>query len=133
MFTVVELAEGKAIRISGEVFGELRTRAAFADYRLRLQFTLGEKKWPPRDNPKMPRDSGILYHVPAVPGEENRGWARSIELQIQERDVGDLCAVGSEIAVRSRRREQDGKVFWITIRPGSGRCFPRWRAKKAAA
>ena len=31
-------------------------------------------------------------------------WARSIELQIQERDVGDLYAIGSAIAVRAKPR-----------------------------
>ena len=51
-----------------------------------------------------PRDSGLLYHVHAAPGVDGRTWARSVELQIQEHDVGDLYAVGSAIAVRARRR-----------------------------
>jgi 3-keto-disaccharide hydrolase len=95
---------GPAIRISGEAFGELRTKASFKDYHLKLQFKWGEKKWPPRDEADTPRDSGLLYHVHAEPGEEGRTWARSIELQIQEHDVGDLYAVGSAIAVRAKRR-----------------------------
>jgi len=105
IFTVVKDVDGRpAIRISGEVFGELRTKGTFKNYHLRLRFKWGEKKWPPRDRPETPRDSGLLYHVHAAPGAGGRTWARSIELQIQEHDVGDLYAIGSAIAVRSKPR-----------------------------
>ena len=103
VFTVVRDVDGRpAIRVSGEVFGELRTKEAFENYHLRLQFKWGEKKWPPRTNAV--RDSGLLYHVHGAPGAEGRTWARSVELQIQEHDVGDLYAVGSMIFVRSMLR-----------------------------
>src|SRR5262249_29146343 len=105
VFTIVGNVDGRsAIRISGEVFGELRSARVFKDYHLRLQFKWGEKKWPPRDKPETPRDSGLLYHVHAEPGAGGRTWARSIELQIQEHDVGDLYAIGSVIGVRARAR-----------------------------
>lgn len=105
VFTVVSNVDGRpAIRISGEAMGELRTKQSFKDYHLRLQFKWGEKKWPPRNAPETSRDSGLLYHVHAAPGAEGRTWARSIELQIQEHDVGDLYAVGSAIAVRAKVR-----------------------------
>ncbi len=105
VFSVVSDVDGRpAIRISGEAFGELRTARSFKDYHLKLQFKWGEKKWPPRNSPETARDSGLLYHVHAVPGAEGRTWARSIELQIQEHDVGDLYAVGSAIAVKAKRR-----------------------------
>jgi hypothetical protein len=105
VFTVVNDVDGRpAIRISGEVFGELRSKASFKDYHLKMQFKWGEKKWPPRDKPETRRDSGLLYHVHSEPGAEGRTWARSVELQIQEHDVGDLYAVGSAIAVRAKAR-----------------------------
>jgi hypothetical protein len=105
VFTVVSNVDGRsAIRISGEVFGELRTKGSFKDYHLTLQFKWGERKWPPRDKPETPRDSGLLYHVHAAPGVGGRTWARSVELQIQEHDVGDLYAIGSAIAVRAKAR-----------------------------
>ena len=88
----------------GEVFGELRTTRTFTNYHLKLQFKWGDKKWPPRDGATTPRDSGLLYHVHAAAGAEGRTWARSVELQIQEHDVGDLYAIGSAIAVRAKRR-----------------------------
>jgi hypothetical protein len=105
VFTIVPNVDGRpAIRISGEVFGELRSKTSLKDYHLRFQFKWGEKKWPPRDRSDTPRDSGLLYHVHSAPGAGGRTWARSIELQIQEHDVGDLYAVGSVIAVRAKAR-----------------------------
>jgi 3-keto-disaccharide hydrolase len=105
VFTIVNNVDGRpAIRISGEVFGELRSTQSFRDYHLKLQFKWGDKKWPPRDRAETPRDSGLLYHVHSAPGAGGRTWARSIELQIQEHDVGDLYAVGSAIAVRAKAR-----------------------------
>jgi hypothetical protein len=105
VFTIVPDVDGKpAIRISGEVFGELRSTRSLKDYHLKLQFKWGEKKWPPRDAAATPRDSGLLYHVHAAPGVDGRTWARSVELQIQEHDVGDLYAIGSTIAVRSKAK-----------------------------
>jgi Domain of Unknown Function (DUF1080) len=105
VFTVAPDVDGApAIRISGEVFGELRTTRSFENYHLKLQFKWGQKKWPPRNGAEVQRDSGLLYHVHAPPGQDGRTWARSTELQIQERDVGDLYAVGSTIAVRAKAR-----------------------------
>ncbi len=109
VFTVVTEDGQPAIRISGQIFGELRSKTSLQDYRLRLQFKWGKAKWPPRHEAETPRDSGLLYHVHAAPGTEGRTWARSIELQIQERDVGDLYAVGSQISVRSTPRRIDEK------------------------
>ena len=42
VFTVVSNVDGRpAIRVSGEVFGELRTKQSFKDYHLRFQFKWG--------------------------------------------------------------------------------------------
>ena len=135
VFTIVSDVEGRpAIRISGEVFGELRTKRTFKNYHLKLRFKWGDKKWPPRNRPETPRDSGLLYHVHAAPGAGGRTWARSIELQIQEHDVGDLYAVGSAIAVRAKPRagtqptlyEYDPTGEWTFFsqsQGASGRCI----------
>jgi Domain of Unknown Function (DUF1080) len=134
VFTVVNDVDGRpAIRISGEVFGELRSRRSFQNYHLRFQFKWGEKKWPPRDRAETRRDSGLLYHVHAEPGAEGRTWARSVELQIQEHDVGDLFAVGSAIAVRAKARPGTQPImydydpagewtFFSQSQGSSGRC-----------
>jgi hypothetical protein len=141
VFSVVETDGKPAIRISGEVMGELRTLQSFQNYRLRLQFKWGVLKWPPRDGANTQRDSGLLYHVHSAPGAEGRLWARSIELQIQERDVGDLYAVGSRISVRSTERKEgsqtlfdyDPKGDWHVFSqvPGQdGRCVKKPDAEK---
>jgi hypothetical protein len=117
VFTILPDVDGRsAIRISGEVFGELRTMRSFSSYHLRLQFKWGAKKWPPRAADATPRDSGLLYHVHAEPGAEGRTWARSVELQIQEHDVGDLYAIGSTVAVRARSR-RTGQTLEYTYDP----------------
>jgi hypothetical protein len=130
VFTVVEEDGRPAIRISGEVFGELRSTESLENYRLRLQFKWGKAKWPPRHKPDTPRDSGLLYHVHAEPGAEGRTWARSIELQIQERDVGDLYAVGSEISVRSTPREDGDHVVFDYDPKGESRVFSQVPGKQ---
>ncbi|MEO5714868.1 MAG: family 16 glycoside hydrolase [Luteolibacter sp.] len=112
VYTVVEVDGQKAIRVSGEVFGELRSHESLQNYRLRLQFRWGQLKWPPRNKPETQRDSGLLYHVHSAPGAEGRTWARSVELQIQEHDVGDLYAIGSEISVRSTPRREGEKTLF---------------------
>src|SRR5262245_1796916 len=135
VFTVSPDVDGApAIRISGEAFGELRTKRSFENYHLKFQFKWGEKKWAPRDRPETPRDSGLLYHVHAPPGQDGRTWARSVELQIQEHDVGDLFAVGSAIAVRAKARagtqpalydyDPAGEwTFFSQSQGASGRCI----------
>ena len=135
VFSVLRDVDGRpAIRISGEVFGELRTAGTFKDYHLKLQFKWGEKKWAPRDGPTTPRDSGLLYHVHNPPGVGGRTWARSIELQIQEHDVGDLYAIGSAIAVSAKPRagtqpplydyDPAGEwTFFSQSQGASGRCI----------
>ena len=70
----------------------------------------------------------------SAPGAGGRTWARSIELQIQEHDVGDLYAVGSAIAVRAKPRagttptlyEYDPAGEWTFFsqsQGASGRCI----------
>jgi hypothetical protein len=48
VFTVIPVDGKPVIRISGEAFGELRSKGSFENYHLKLQFKWGEQKWPPR-------------------------------------------------------------------------------------
>lgn len=99
-FTVVSADGRPAIRISGEGFGMMTTKENFGNYRLRLQFKWGTKKWPPRE--QAVRDSGLLYHVHGEPARSSGVWPASVELQIQERDCGDLYAIITQITVPAR-------------------------------
>lgn len=60
---------------------------SFSWYHLKLQFRWGKKRFAPRTD--RARDAGLLYHA----GAEKTVWPRSIECQIQERDVGDCFTV----------------------------------------
>ncbi|MEO1011107.1 MAG: DUF1080 domain-containing protein [Bacteroidota bacterium] len=97
VFTVVVEDDAPAIRISGEVFGVLTTDREFENYHLSLEFKWGEKRFPPREDSK--RDSGVLYHSVGKEGVAGGSWKRSVELQVQEGDVGDLWCVDSTTAM----------------------------------
>ncbi len=71
--------------------GYIATEKEFSNYRLRLEYKWGVKKFAPRTN--APRDAGILYHVTGKDGV----WPRSVECQIQENDVGDIWTVNTRI------------------------------------
>jgi len=96
VFTIVTEEGAPAIRISGEVFGILVTDQEFENYHLSLEFKWGKKRYPPRKNNK--RDSGILYHSVGKEGVRGGVWMRSVELQVQEGDTGDLWCVDSTTA-----------------------------------
>ena len=109
VFTVVEVEGQPAIRISGQIFGTITTTREFSNYHLKLQFKWGETKYPPRANAV--RDSGLLYHVHSAMNFNKRVWPRSIELQIQEHDTGDLYAIGAQITVNARRPDPEKRLF----------------------
>lgn len=96
VFTVVDRIDGApAIRISGEVWGGLLTKATYRDYRLTVEYRWGGATWGARKT--RARDSGILLHAQGRPGNTSRDfngpWLRSIEFQIIEGGVGDIILV----------------------------------------
>lgn len=96
-----------AIRIDGRVWGALTTLESFENYRLRLEFKWGEKKWPPRESAK--RDSGVLYHAVGAHGVTYGAWMRSFESQVQEGDCGDFHSLdGVTVDVEAVTVDVDG-------------------------
>jgi hypothetical protein len=95
--------EDGMIHVSGEEFGCLTTKDEYSNYRLRLEFRWGERKYPPREKPETPRDSGILLHCTGP----DKVWTKSIECQIQEHDCGDFWLVGGTTI------EVDGKLMTV--------------------
>jgi hypothetical protein len=95
VFTVVQIDDAPAIRVSGEIYGRLITRTDYGDYHLRFQFRWGGKRWPPR--PEQPRDTGCCYHSVGPHGASYGFWMRSFEFQIQEGDVGDFHSLAGVI------------------------------------
>jgi hypothetical protein len=88
VFTVVD----RNLRISGEEWGGVATRAMYRDYHLIVEWkwagpTLGERK-------TKARDSGILVHAVGEDGAHSNTWLESIEAQIIEGGCGDFIMVG---------------------------------------
>lgn len=104
VFTVVQVDGRPAVRASGEIYGTITTQESFSNYHLRFEMKWGEKKWPPREALK--RDAGVLYHANGPWGTVGP-WLPSLELQIQEGDIGDFWAVNSRAMIRARSVEKD--------------------------
>jgi hypothetical protein len=71
--------------------GYLVTKKEYSNYRLRLQYRWGVKRFVPRLN--SPRDAGLMFHVVGKDGV----WPRCVECQIQENDVGDVFAIHTRV------------------------------------
>jgi hypothetical protein len=84
----------------------MTTAETFGNVHVRLQVKWGEKKWGSKLNAA--RDCGLLYFVHGEPGFDHETWPRSIEFQIQEHDMGDLYALGTQITVPAR---QEGRLW----------------------
>lgn len=72
--------------------GYIVTEKEYSNYRLRLEYKWGDKRFGGRS--KAPRDAGILYHATGKDGV----WPHSVECQIQENDVGDIWTVNTRIS-----------------------------------
>jgi hypothetical protein len=111
VFTVEPVDSRPAIHISGQGFGVMTTRESFANFHLRLQVKWGEKRWGKKAN--QPRDSGLLYYGQRDDGSVDGTWPHSIEMQIQEHDMGDLYALGTAITVRARTTAATPRPLYI--------------------
>jgi hypothetical protein len=103
VFTVTNLDGGRAIHVSGEMYGSITTHDEFENFHARLEFKWGQKRWPPRAT--VGRDSGILY---CCIGKANpdTGWMTSVEANIMEKGVGQWWSVNGAII--------DVEGEWIT-------------------
>lgn len=80
------------LRISGEIWGAVTTKEVYGNYHLRFVTKWGEKKYAPKDN--SPRDAGLLFHGTEGFDYAFKCWMRSMEMQIQEGEIGDFFNVG---------------------------------------
>jgi len=104
VFTVVALDGQPAIRVSGEVFGAITTKESFGNFHMRLEYKWGKKKWPPREEPRHYRDTGILYWAIGPQGAGSYAWMRSVECNIMEKGVGQWWGVaGSYVDIEGRK------------------------------
>lgn len=87
IFSVVDLAGEKVIRISGEINASLATQQEFENYHLSMEFRWGDKmytKW----------NSGLLYHSYGDFGAGIGVWMSSNEFQLFTGHIGDSYRMG---------------------------------------
>jgi hypothetical protein len=119
VFSVARVDGAPAIRISGEIYGGLITRAEYGNYHLSFEFKWGEKRWPPRETAV--RDSGCCYHS-IGPHDASYGfWMKSFEFQIQEGDCGDFYSLAGVIvdvdAVAKNPGDPKSELFYTRGAP----------------
>lgn len=94
VFTVTEEKGEPVLRVSGEIYGCIFTKAEYENYHLKAKVKWGEKKWDPRTD-KL-RDSGILYHSVGECGKDYwRAWMLSQEFQLMEGHMGDYWNIAN--------------------------------------
>ncbi len=96
VFSVIEEDGSPVLKITGEIYGGLTTLKEYSDYHFSCEVKFGEKKWEPRLD--KPRDSGVLYHCTGKHGAFWNVWMRSMECQVQEKNLGDLYLLGGTAA-----------------------------------
>lgn len=80
------------LHISGEIWGAVTHKEIFGNYHLRFETKWGKKKYAPKDN--SPRDGGLLFHCTEGFDYAFKCWMRSMEMQVQEGEIGDFFNVG---------------------------------------
>ena len=94
VFTVIEEKGQPVLRVSGEIYGCIFTKAEYENYHFKTKVKWGEKKWDPRKD-KL-RDSGILYHSVGEAGKDYwRAWMLAQEFQIMEGHMGDYWNIAN--------------------------------------
>lgn len=88
VFTVTD----GAVRVSGEIWGAITSKDEYSNYHIRFQTKWGELKWAPRDTGL--RDAGFLFHCTGPFDAKFKCWMLSVEMQIQETEIGDYFNVG---------------------------------------
>lgn len=96
VFSVITKNGKPILKITGEIYGALTTKASYKNYHLSVMFKWGDKKWAPRLD--VIKDSGILYHCYGEHGRFWKTWKTCLEYQVQENDLGDFIPLGGNTA-----------------------------------
>jgi len=130
---LVENVDGRpAIHISGQGFGTMTTTATFTNFHVRLQVKWGENRWGYKAH--VVRDSGLLYFCHGGLGTVWDTWPHCIEFQIEEHDVGDLFALGTQVTVPARmQKNADGSDSYLYDAKGEPTLFVNKNPPASAA
>jgi len=93
--------EDGIIKNAGRPSGVMRTKQAYRDYEIEVQW-----RWPGKGG-----NSGLLIHS-SRPRERNV-WPKSIEVQLASQNAGDFWVIGEKVRVKDaekqRALEQEGR------------------------
>ena len=103
VFTIETVDGSPAIHVSGAGFGVMTTNETFANFHVRMQVKWGERKWGYKRTTHAALDAGLLYFARGPAGIDHLTWPRCLEFQIQEKDFGDLFALGMTEATGNAR------------------------------
>jgi beta-1,2-mannobiose phosphorylase / 1,2-beta-oligomannan phosphorylase len=119
VFRLEEKDGAKVLRISGEHWGGLVTKAPFADYVLTFDYAWGNSTSGERQNKA--RNSGVLLHCQGDFGNYDAGfkspWMKSVEFEMMEGGTGDIVLVrGYDQRGQVAFPELTGKIDGQSIR-----------------
>lgn len=108
---VFSVVDGQ-LRITGENWGGVATKASYRDYHLVVEWRWSGKTWPPRE--KKARDGGILIHGVGEDGAHGGIWLESVESQIIEGGSGDIILVGgaNKPSLTANARIDGKETYW---------------------
>ncbi|MEM6642894.1 MAG: DUF1080 domain-containing protein [Bacteroidota bacterium] len=134
VFSVIEQDSEQVLRVSGEIFGSLMSKAEYENYHFRMKVKWGDMKWKPMLNAKL--NNGLLYHSIGEPGAGLWNcWMTSLEFEIEHTNFGDFISIndaGNIHAKSPATKGEDGRYYFYANadlidfgwkRFAAGRCF----------
>jgi hypothetical protein len=91
------------LHITGDGMGYVRTREAYRDYHLTVEYKWGERT----DGGKYVRNSGVLLHAQGPDGGAGGTWMSCVECQLAQGCNGDLICI--------RGKDAEGKVIPVEL------------------
>lgn len=123
------IGEEGTLRVSGEGMGYTRTKQAYRDYHLVIDYRWGERTHGSRED--RARDCGLLLHAYGPDGAYGVTWMSSIEAQLIEGGSGDILVLASKLpdgsiaptrVTAEVKRDRDGEPVWTA--GGARETFP---------
>lgn len=93
------------LRISGQDWGGLVTRAEYSNYEVEVVYAWGGKVWPPRE--KTARDCGLILHSTGEDGEVAKSWLTGIQCNMIEGGTGDISVTGANKEYRFKAEAEE--------------------------
>ncbi len=81
------------LRVVGDAMGYLRTKQAYRDYHLVLDYKWGERTWGARSDKA--RDNGLMLHAYGPDGAYGTTWVNSIEVNVFEGGTGEILVLAA--------------------------------------